>query len=292
MKTVIFDGDTHAIVVVPTANLDGSLFSRFVESIRRYTNPVPTIVAVESSGSEFRFASSMNAGIKEAMKLSPKYVVLSNDDITFTKNWLPSLVSSFDCVNHLGCAVPIITVPNGSKIDGVIYAKHWSEVLLLKVIYPFIPNNVKQGIFSRVSDFGITIGKRVTTELENVIPSSRRGLVVMSQPISVFPACILSSLNMFDEAFLNGEEDFDLSIRLYSMGLKAAVQLNSIVMHESSVTGGRGWTRYTLHYKAYLNLIHLLDKNKFSQYYRFYNSCEKLTVILRGNEQVIETTER
>ncbi len=292
MKTVIFDGDTHSIVVVPTANVNSSLFSRFVESIRLNTNPVPTIIAVESAGSEFRFASSMNAGIREAMNLSPKYIVLSNDDITFTKDWLPSLLSSFDCDANLGCAVPNIIVPNGCKIDGITYVRHWLEVLLLKVIHPFLPNNAKQGIISRMADLGNSLRKRLTTELENVLPSSRRGLIVVSQPISVFPTHILSSLNMFDEAFLNGEEDFDLSIRLYSIGLKAAVQLNSLVMHERSVTGGRGWTRPTLHYDSYLNLMRLLEKNKFSQYCKVYYSCKRLTIILRGNEQVTKNIKR
>ena len=286
MKTVIIDGDRHSIVVVPTANLVSPLFSRFVESIRCNTDPVPAIVAVESSGSEFRFASSMNTGIKEAMKFSPKYLVLSNDDITFTKGWLPSLVSSFDSVEQLGCAIPKIIVPNGSKIEGITFVRQWSEVLLLKVSYPFLPNIVRQEIISRITELGSTVRKRLTAELENLTPSSRRGLIAVSQPLSVFPSSILKSLNMFDEEFLNGEEDFDLSIRLYSIGLKAAVQLNSIGMHESSVTGGRGWTQPTLHYNAYLNLIHLLDKSKFGQYFRFYNSCERLTVILRGNERV------
>ncbi|NON61661.1 hypothetical protein [Acidianus sp. RZ1] len=64
------------VVVIPTADING----HYAKEIRKIYEGL-TLVFVESRGKYFNFAHSVNEGVKEAMSLSPSWVIISNDDM-------------------------------------------------------------------------------------------------------------------------------------------------------------------------------------------------------------------
>lgn len=69
-------GNTEIVFVVPTANAKGEHAKYINKIFHNYHR-----IFVESKGKYFNFAKSVNAGIKEAIKYDPVYIVVSNDDI-------------------------------------------------------------------------------------------------------------------------------------------------------------------------------------------------------------------
>ena len=67
----------NVICVVPTPDVKDENTVKFIKGM----SPI-SIVAVESSGPFFNFAHSMNIGIEEALKKQPKWIILSNNDIS------------------------------------------------------------------------------------------------------------------------------------------------------------------------------------------------------------------
>jgi len=70
------EGDTEVITVVPTANVKGE---RAREVMDIY-HPLK-VIFVESRGPLFNYATSVNAGISRALEYSPKWIIVSNDDV-------------------------------------------------------------------------------------------------------------------------------------------------------------------------------------------------------------------
>lgn len=64
------------VVVIPTADVNG----HYAKEIRKVFKGL-TIVFVESKGTFFNFAHSVNEGVKEALTLSPSFIIISNDDM-------------------------------------------------------------------------------------------------------------------------------------------------------------------------------------------------------------------
>ena len=69
-------GKKDLIFIVPTANFKGK-YAQYCKKLYKghYT------IFVESSGNNFNFSRSCNLGIKRALELKPKWVVISNDDV-------------------------------------------------------------------------------------------------------------------------------------------------------------------------------------------------------------------
>ena len=91
MNVVEFGNPGSALtIVVPTADIHGKWFPRCVESIRRFNTLDVHVVGVESSGSEFNFSRSVNAGIT----LASKDVLILNDDTLLGSKTLEALVEA------------------------------------------------------------------------------------------------------------------------------------------------------------------------------------------------------
>jgi ribosomal protein L24E len=78
MKIYEVEGEKDIVVVIPTANHEGDFAKNCANNIFKGQQ----IVFVESNGPFFNFARSCNYGLKYALKYNPKWIVLSNDDIT------------------------------------------------------------------------------------------------------------------------------------------------------------------------------------------------------------------
>jgi len=75
------EGDSEVVVVIPTANVKSELAKRVAKLYEGLH-----IIFVESNGQYFNYARSVNYGVKHSLSLSPKWVVISNDDVTFIED--------------------------------------------------------------------------------------------------------------------------------------------------------------------------------------------------------------
>jgi len=66
------------------------------------------------------------------------------------------------------------------------------------------------------------------------------GMLVNTQPFSVFKSDSLEELSGFDEKFVNGCEDLDLSLRVLEKGWKAVLDVDVAFEDIGSATVGKG----------------------------------------------------
>ncbi len=70
------EGDTDIIIVIPTADVNSRYAKEDLEMYKGFH-----IIFCESYGKYFNYSVSVNTCIKEAMKYNPKWVIFSNDDV-------------------------------------------------------------------------------------------------------------------------------------------------------------------------------------------------------------------
>ena len=209
------DGNKDIIIVIPTADFNG----KFAKECRENIFEGLHIVFVESGGGGdfyFNYAHNVNVGIKKAMQYNPKWIVISNDDmykiddVEILRSELVHLsqrnVSSpkskdreIDAVYTLhpeyGHSIPFqLTVPN----------------ILWKMVTQALPNSDFVLAQKLLNKFNI---KLKWSKVKSIF--HKRGYMF----IDFGPFCIFSGRfvaenggTMFDEVYINGVEDIDVSI--------------------------------------------------------------------------------
>ncbi|AWR96203.1 hypothetical protein DFR86_00655 [Acidianus sulfidivorans JP7] len=141
IKIYEIEGDTEVVVVIPTANVNGTL-AKNVKQIFKGSH----IIFVESSGPLFNYARSVNSGVKYSLGLKPKWIVISNDDVLEVKGNIKDELSTVSKNVELVMAsranyhtYPVVLVkPNdyfisGMKVFGKIFnlppAEIYGEIL-------------------------------------------------------------------------------------------------------------------------------------------------------------------
>ena len=154
------------------------------------------------------FAPACNAGAKAA---SGDFVFFLNNDTLLTTGWLPPLLHSFVRTPRLGAAGPLLTYADGT-----------------------------------VQHLGVTIhpGYKLG-HLYKGLPSSHplaqktRFFKALTAAALLMPRKLFLSSGGFDEGFINGFEDVDLGLRLYSGDLQLMCVPESRVVHLESKTPNR-----------------------------------------------------
>lgn len=214
MKIYEVEGEKDVVVVIPTADHNG----QYANTCKNEIFKGQQIIFVESNGPFFNYARSCNFGLKYALKYNPKWVVLSNDDMykidEFSK--LKSILSKLD----------------ETKLD-VVFCKLNSACLLVKKTkLSFLAENFitiskfRKEVRGIESKFNINY-KFVSKGIGNIFISKKRKLMLLFLALlskkveeaytigsfSVFSYSFVNSLKkVFDETYINGEEDADLSI--------------------------------------------------------------------------------
>ncbi|MGC8970305.1 MAG: glycosyltransferase family 2 protein [Conexivisphaera sp.] len=233
MRIVTLEGTRDLIVVVPTPDVERRLTQEFVESVRRTASSKPTVILVESSGPEFHFSKSMNSGIKAAINYGSGYIALSNDDVRpLVQSWDRRLVEDLQRSSDLAYVSPLLC--RDGRISGpLISMPGYHSVDLFTRFYDLVPARLfpllrwLRGLMIR----GLRSNGDVLVQ---------PNLIVNTQPFSVFRADYLNEFGGFDEKFVNGEEDFDLALRVLDRGWRAALDVDVTFEDIGSATVGKG----------------------------------------------------
>ena len=227
------DAGNDIIMVVPTPDFKDNRTQQFIKNFRDYK-----IIFVVSSGIYFNFSISMNAGIQEALKFNPEWIGLSNVDISPITN--TSQIRPIIRSHEPSVLIPRIFLPNGKKQRCACLirtGKHVNYVLRkLHFLSKFLPVELRgQFLVSALSIARkheiiryMTILNRYQepyTRLHSIFLKIFFSIFHLHtlcftniQPISFVHSVILREYK-FDEDFINGGEDTELSIRMLRNGV-------------------------------------------------------------------------
>lgn len=210
------------IIVVDNASTDGT-----ADYLRAsgFANKKIRDFRVITNQSNLGFSKACNQGYRQT---KGQYIVFLNNDTIVTPQWLEPLLACFLAYERVGIVTPKLLYPESGKIQ-------YAGVSLL-------PNGLPHLLF--YNEEGDTPAANVRRE----VPIACGGCIV-------FPRAVLQEVGLFDEWFINGMEDVDLSLRVKKADYKTIYCPQSVIYHYESVTEGR--SKYNTE-----NIRYYLDKWK------------------------------
>ena len=210
-------GNKEIIVVIPTADYNGKYARECRENIFKGMH----LVFVESGGKEdfyFNYAHNVNVGTKKALEYKPKWIVISNDDMVEIDP--PKIL-----INNLGKLNPdnidavYTEESNYHSTNHILVRVSTRYYSLSKLLYTFFDHS-KSNILLMMEKFRCRIITLRYGGLKNIIISlflSKKLInYVLISSFSIFSGRFISILSgqIFDETYINGVEDWDLSLCL------------------------------------------------------------------------------
>ena len=210
-------------VVVPTASVDGHWFQTCLRSIQQSTWDDVHVVAVEDSGPSFRFPKSANAGIRR----TTKDVLLLNDDTRLAPNALEELLRARKKHGE-GAYQMYVHDSDGRPFEIGWWCDYsfWAPVrYAVRLVAPFA-----------------TFRKLITGTFLPFFPYDvpRDGFHGFTFSASLLTRSVIERVDLLDENFPLGLEDFDYSLRCHLLGVPYYSVPKSIVYHQKAGTRQRG----------------------------------------------------
>jgi len=229
IKTYIGNADqpNDIILVIPTPDIN----NKDVIKIKSYFKNFKIIFSV-SSGSYFNFSRSMNTGIKEALRLNPSWIILSNLDIEPAFNTdimreflndsvedviVPRIVSKEGREQQLVCNYRFSDSSIIYKLFNLSFLMRFFPVYLRGQFY-INKINISKNMPIRFIQINKKLGQDSNIKSYIIDSLFRSRLCYLNvQPFSIIRSYVFKE-NLFDETFFNGGEDTELSIRLMRNG--------------------------------------------------------------------------
>ena len=234
------DEGSEITAVIPTSSIESKLVKLQIEKLKGIN-----MVFVESGGPYFNFSYSMNVGISEAIRLNSKLIMLSNDDVLpaeyLTHFQMEVLKNDMDydiliptIVNNQQPVSPMQKVFSQTRLVEYIISRNYMRFIYTSEVFSYCRSLLgKLNIYNSPDIFKYIILRdqdplisknridRVDLILKRIFEKLHPPLVELNniQPISFVKAGLLKD-ERFDETFVNGGEDTDLSIRLANKGVK------------------------------------------------------------------------
>jgi len=185
-------------------------------------------VDVITTGENLGFAGGMNVGIRHALSLGARAVLILNDDVVVHAGAVPRLVAALDADPRLGAVQPKLLLPG----DGPV----------------------------RINSMGVTIGRDgagidvAVGEEDGPDFETDREIEAFTGGAVLLRADFLREVGMFDERFFLYYEDVDLSLRGAERGWRYRCVPSSRVVHEGGVSA--------LHETVLDRTVYLRERNR------------------------------
>ena len=208
-------GDKKTIIVIPTPDINGEMAKRDKKIFKGFH-----IIFVSSEGIDpfFNYSHNANAGIKRALKYNPKWIIISNDDISKIDE-LSVLKNELGHVNEKSTGMVITEYLNTfvCKPTALSKFRYWLRLILHGKTYGY-------ALLKRLSyyDKYWRLFKPLSVDYMTVRdrPINRLSFKKIRSFLGTGYFTILSANfakrfngKVFDEIFINGYEDIDLSLR-------------------------------------------------------------------------------
>ena len=204
------DGDKEIIVVIPTADFNGKYARECRDNIFKGMH----IIFVESGevpDPYFNYAHNCNVGIKKAMEYSPKWVVVSNDDM-YKIDDVEMLKRELNKINYKQVSA-VFTTPS-------IYHSVPVKLAEPSLIFNLYMRTTKQNrIRAKLwKKFNVRLFLPPIGLIWSIL--YRKGIPCFSiSAFGIFSAIFLRDFlnennGLFDELFITATEDIDLSLKI------------------------------------------------------------------------------
>lgn len=256
------NGSGDVVFVVPTADINNETSS----NLRRQINNGP-IIFVESSGPDFNYSQSCNAGISLALKEGFKWIIISNDDIIFKQN-LDNLIEFTESSDGNSVLTPRNGIEENKRYHGEEFAIFKTNAVLLgltlynskwsfegnKISWPYFSSYLRNFPFF-LRHMKYVVGVNNTAQTFQKISRRVTDNIINFGDFGIFPAGILKKYH-FDETYWNGGEDYDMSFRLHLDKIPIR-KINFDVESIGSASLGRTVRKHIL---TLFNSLYLSDK--------------------------------
>ena len=209
------EGDNDIIVVIPTADYNGKYAKECRDNIFKGLH----IIFVESKGDYyFNYAHNCNVGIKKAMEYTPKWIVVSNDDMYKIDD---CSILVYELRNKDSKRVNAIFTPP-SRYHSVPLCVGKARFTIVKDIarcfFWFLWDRINldfhltaAGIKRR---FGVKWGSFPLRGLHTKLLDSESKCLILTSDFSILSGKWVAELsgNVFNEIYINGVEDWQLSV--------------------------------------------------------------------------------
>ena len=204
----------NAIAVIPTIDASKDPCKSLIDE---FTSWGVSCITVEDSFPTFRFSVSMNAGINYALKYLPLTIILSNDDIS----GIAGLNDMIQFTIHYNKSYAVPYVNNRKPVINV--TRNRLSFIFAHTIVDHAPFYALR-VLSRFKHKKWALGT----------PYAGFGHPLFSvQPFAIFPAWVLQKYQ-FDEHFINGLEDQELSYHLNNNDIHGDTSPDWHVDHQGS----------------------------------------------------------
>ncbi len=210
------DGDNEITVVIPTADFNGKYAKECRENIFKGLR----MIFVESGGREdfyFNFAHNCNIGIRKAIEYNPKWIIVSNDDVI-----------SNDEVSELKYSLLALNP------DREMICFTCTQGIYQSRLASISSRTIRRRIILTL--LGMKEMRRLPLEkkfgIRFIIGSTLRPYKLIYRPVvqvmyfgsfGIFSSTLIKKYGsrLFDETYVNGTEDIDLSWRIKQDGIES-----------------------------------------------------------------------
>jgi len=242
------DGDKKIIVVIPTADFNGKYAKECRDNVFKGLHMV-FVESGEIPDPYFNYAHNCNLGIKKAMEYNPKWVVLSNDDM-YKIDDVEQLRISLSAIPENVDVVYAVSPENRFSVPTYI-----GQPTFIYGILNFIrgKKRIAKNIQKKfhldleiISDFYIK--PRFLKPLVKFLvvrPLKKNSTFIHISSFGIFSSRFIKNSGglIFDEVYINLNEDVDLSYRISTQSINT-IQINYKIGDLIGKSFGSGIDRY------------------------------------------------
>jgi len=212
------EGDKEIIVVIPTIDAGGKFAKNCEENIFKGLH----IIFVESGYNNFYFnyAHNCNVGIRRALEYDPKWIIVSNDDMVKIDDVDKLRMSLLEFDNKV--LKTIFTTqsshhPYHSYKTGIGIKRKFLGNMGM-IIYHFIHRRLREYLIKNrvMAPFKVQWTPTPRSEVLSKIFFKKVHRYIMTSDFCILSSkwCLQFDGNVFNETYINGVEDWELSILL------------------------------------------------------------------------------
>jgi hypothetical protein len=222
------------------------------------------ILFIESSGKLFNYAKSVNAGIAAIVDDGATEIgIISNDDIMIPSSGVQTLKNIKYTDNNVYCLKPQNQDYSGELVE-ISVSTPWEKSFerIQAGIYGF---KQQARLISILNDKKFSYARAFYPEFWfhkflKIGSKTITGKLVNFADFGIFNISILKE-NRFDETFINGWEDWDLSFRLKQKGIEI-LPLDISFVRNAHYSIGKVMSKESEDTHSYLNRTYFYEKHK------------------------------
>lgn len=263
--------DSDIKFIIPTMDPDASICRKIEEMYRNYS-----ILFIKSKGQFFNYSRSLNNGLEKTFSGSnkPKIIVISNDDVILQKTDVSNLENIDFTNNSVYCLTPNNKNYSGEHvvISKANYFETYKDLIISALNNDIAKNKVlrilnhKSIPYAKIRSMKYILDTCILEFYRRMMPNEKTLEFINFADFGIFDANVLRDFK-FDELYINGWEDWDLSYRLFNSGLKIK-PLNYKFERIGHASIGAVMSRDAEIVRSYFNAIYFNWKH-------FGNNCSK-----------------